>query len=89
VKLFGRDLSGFAKTLVVLVAVLLVSSGLCGLQLLFGNEIYRSASGLLILTGVLELAAFVLSAAGIVLMLILWVARVLYRLGQKRTDEGS
>jgi len=89
VKLIGRDLSGFAKTLVVLVTLLLVSAGLCGLQMQFANAVYNDRYGLLIIAGLVELAAMILSAVGIVLMLILWGARTLYRLGKKLTDEGE
>ena len=88
-KLIGRDLSGFAKTLVVLVAVLLVSAGLCGLQMTFANTIYNDRSGLLMFAGLLELAAMILSAVGIVLLMILWGARALYRLGKKQTDDEN
>ena len=88
-KLIGRKLSGFAKTLVALVTLLLVSAGLCGLQMQFANAVYNDRYGLLIIAGLVELAAMILSAVGIVLMLILWGARTLYRLGKKRTDEGE
>ena len=88
-KLIGRDLSGFAKTLVVLVTLLLVSAGLCGLQMQFANAVYNDRYGLLIIAGLVELAAMILSAVGIVLMLILWGARTLYRVGKKRTDVGE
>ena len=88
-KLIGRDLSGFAKTLVVLVTLLLVSAGLCGLQMQFANAVYNDRYGLLIIAGLVELAAMILSAVGIVLLMILWGARALYRLGKKQTDDEN
>ena len=37
-KLFGRDLHGFAKAIVILAAVFLVASGMCGLQMILANS---------------------------------------------------
>jgi hypothetical protein len=69
-KLFGREFDGYAKWLVILVAVLLVASGLCGIQLALFNSLEGSLSGLFIITGLLELAAIVISIVGIVVVLI-------------------
>jgi phage tail protein X len=79
-KLFGHEVRGYAKTLVILVAVLLASSGLCGLQLVMlrhGSAISRP-DGLLISLGIAELIAMFLSAGGIVVVLILWATQALY-----------
>jgi hypothetical protein len=81
-KLFGRELVGFAKVLVVLVAVLLVSAGLCGLQLAIGNRLASNSDTFLMLLGIAELIAMLVSAVGIVLVLLVWGARGLYRLSQ-------
>jgi hypothetical protein len=71
--LFGREVSGFAKVMVILVAVFLVASGLCGMQLILANTSMKGGSGDLFLPlGVVELIAMLLSAAGIVLVLIAW-----------------
>jgi hypothetical protein len=89
-RLFGRKLEGFAKTLVVLVAVLIVSSGLCGLQLLVANS-YSSGSGeVLIALGIAELIAMLVSAVGIVLLLLAWCARaVLGRSSGSQSTQGA
>jgi len=79
-KLFGHEITGLPKALVFLAAVLLVSSGLCGLQLLISNS--NNASGgwpLFILFGLIELTAIVVSAVGIVVVLVLWTGSALYR----------
>ena len=76
-KLFGRELQGRAKTLVILVAVLIVSAGLCGLQSnaggVLGNQIL-----ILLPLGVAELIAIAVSASWILILLITWGAQVLY-----------
>jgi len=77
-KLFGRKLVGFAKALVVLVAIFLISSGLCGLQMLIANRVNGSDGTMIIMVGIAELAAMLLSAAGIVLLLIAWGLRALF-----------
>jgi hypothetical protein len=76
-KLFRYELEGFAKTLVILVAVLLVSSGLCGLQWDVSMGGSRSDAVFLPL-GIVELIAILLSAVGIVLVLIAWGIRALF-----------
>lgn len=75
-KLFGRKLEGYPRALAVLVAVLLIASGLCGVQWLsIGSQ---RGSDILIPLGVLELIAMLLSATGIVIVLVLWAASALY-----------
>jgi hypothetical protein len=76
-KLFGRELEGYPRTLVVLAAVLLVASGLCGVQWHFSMG-SQQGSAILIPLGVLELIAMLLSVAGIVIVLVLWAASALY-----------
>ena len=75
-KFFGRELEGYPRTLVVLAAVLLVASGLCGVQWLsIGSQ--RSPD-ILISLGLLELIAILLSVAGILIVLVLWAASASY-----------
>ena len=86
-KLFGREVEGFPKALVVLAAVLLVSSGLCGLQWAISMGSQRDASGLIPL-GILELVAIFVSAAGIVVVLLLWAVSAVYaRFGKTPKNE--
>jgi len=73
--LFGHELEGFAKALVVLSVVLLVSSGLCGLQFVVSQG---GEGTILIPLGIIELIAIFVSAAGIVLVLIAWGIRALF-----------
>jgi hypothetical protein len=71
--LFGREVSGFAKTLVILVAVFLVASGMCGLTIIFGdNPAMRRLGNAVVAFGVIDIIVVVLSATGIVLVLIAW-----------------
>jgi hypothetical protein len=76
-KLFGYELEGFAKALVILVAVFLVASGLCGLQWAASRGGSRLDAVFLPL-GIVELIAILLSAVGIVLVLIAWGIRALF-----------
>lgn len=94
-KLFKRELHGFPKALVILVAVLLVSTGLCGFQLVvangglvIGNSNNGGLEGILFPLGVVELIAMLLSAGGIVLVLALWlVSALIGRLARPSGDE--
>jgi len=88
-KLFGRDLHGFAKAIVILAAVFLVASGMCGLQMILANKITNGGGDILIPLGIAELAAMVLSAAGIVLMILAWIARAIYRRFSGAPDGGA
>jgi hypothetical protein len=79
-KLFGREIEGSAKMQVILVAVLLVSAGMCGLQLTMANNIYNSSGAfgpIMILLGILELIAMFVSLIGIAIVLVHWLARKL------------
>jgi hypothetical protein len=90
VKLFGRELVGFPKAIVVLVAVLLVASGLCGLSgaiearhgwSWFGPGLPKTTLANVLI--VIDLASFVgilLSGAGLVFVLIAWPTNVVYRI---------
>lgn len=83
---------GFAKALSICVTVLLVSSGLCGVQWFFamGNNGLGSAlSGVIVFFGVIELIAIALSAAGTVVILILWAAQTLYFHFSGRDSSGA
>ena len=77
-KLFGHELEGFAKALVVLVAVFLVSSGLCGLQWFISTGGGRYFGAISVPLGILELIAMLGSLAGMVLVLIAWGLRALF-----------
>jgi hypothetical protein len=75
------NLEGPAKWLVIAAVALLVSSGLCGLQ----YAIFRGTNqnntmfvGLFWLTGIVELIVMALSACGVVVTLIIWIATAVY-----------
>jgi len=77
-KLFGRSLEGFAKALVILVAIFLVSGGLCGLSLGIANAgVLNGPSSiwgnLLVAAGLASGAIIVLSLLGIVIVAIVWL----------------
>ena len=89
-KLFGRELTGFPKTLVILVAVLLVASGMCGVTGLLEARYdgwYRLPNNawgdFLGFSGVIEWLAMSISAAGIAFVLIAWPISVIYRIVAK------
>jgi hypothetical protein len=86
-RLFGRELVGFAKTLVILVAVLLVSAGLCGLQLAVDGKSSPEIQQLFVLTGALEILAGVVSVLGVVIVLLLWGASTIIRLLRNPTRD--
>jgi hypothetical protein len=77
-KLFGSEASSFAKAMIILAAIFLVSSGLCGLQLLLSNN----ATGgwpLFIPLGIIELIAMVVSAVGMLVVLLIGIGSAIYR----------
>ena len=84
--LFGRELSGFAKALVILVAIFLVASGMCGMQMIIADRGF--AGDYLLPLGIVELIAMLLSAAGIVFVLIAWVVQSLYDNCSNRQESG-
>lgn len=75
------NLEGPARLLVMCITVLLVSAGLCGLQL----AIVSSDNGnpwianLFILTGFVELVAMILSALVGIIALMVWLWRLLVK----------
>ncbi len=77
-KLFGRTLEGFAQALVALVAIFLVSCGLCGLFLGIasaGQQNGQSSplSGLFAAAGLAFSAVIVVSFLGIAIVGIVWL----------------
>jgi hypothetical protein len=96
-KLFGRELVGFPKALAVLVAVLLVASGLCGLSQtiearngwsMFGPGMPNTLFGdALSISNLVSAAAIAISISGIVLVLIGWPVSFLYRLIAKPSKD--
>jgi hypothetical protein len=91
-RLFGREFEGSAKALVILVAVLLVSAGMCGLQLTIANEIYNSSGAfgpIMMLLGILELIAMLVSLIGIAIVLVsLLVTRLFGQLSLSTDQTG-
>jgi hypothetical protein len=81
--LFGHKIAGFAKVLVVLSAVFLVSSGLCGMEMFVANHRSGGDGTLIVLLGVAGAIGILLSAAGIVLLLIAWGLRAIFQGGSK------
>jgi hypothetical protein len=87
-RLFGHEFGRRAKTLVILAAVLLVSAGLCGLQLRDANSTHLIADAIEIPLGVVELVVMFASSVGIVVVSIAWGAEALYqRYGKAPKDE--
>ena len=75
------NLEGPAKWLVIAVVALLVSSGLCGLQVAImsgANPSGASLGSLFMFTGAVELIVMALSACAVVVSLIIWIATALY-----------
>ena len=91
-KLFGRELAGYSRQIAISVAVLLVSSGLCGIQYAAwqgfvggGNQSIGNATvGAFWLLGAAELIAIGLSTLWIVVILVAWLASSLYEHFGKR-----
>ncbi|MFZ1085932.1 MAG: hypothetical protein WAN35_13285 [Terracidiphilus sp.] len=93
-KLFGRKLEGFLRALVVLAAVLLVASGLCGLSssiearhgwTIFGqahvpNTVFGNTLNTIDLVSLLGI---VISVIGIAFVLVAWPISFIYRLVTK------
>jgi len=81
--------TNFKRAVTILATVFGIALGLCGLNLLVsrGGNIGNGLAGTLIGTGVLELAAIILSALGLVLVSILWlIATVLGKTYQEGPD---
>jgi hypothetical protein len=75
-KLFGRELTGYPQVLVTLSVVLLIATGLCGLQSVFGVYPMRDG-GFWIIPGVLEFLASLISALAIIATLLAWLTSFL------------
>lgn len=65
------DHINFAKVAIVLAIVFVIALGLCGVTGYIGSR--PGASGATLPFGIVELAAMILSAAGLVLTLVAWV----------------
>jgi len=88
-KMPWRNQTGLAKAAAISATLLLISSGLCGanfvLFLKFGSIAGGApppdrpawATGLLMITGFLELAVMSLSAVGVIVVLIIAIARAI------------
>lgn len=75
------NLEGPAKWLVIAVVALLVSSGLCGLQMASMSSSDQHGelfARLFVFAGIAELIVMALSTCGIVVSLIIWIATALY-----------
>jgi hypothetical protein len=77
-KLFGRTLEGFAQALVALVAIFLVSCGLCGIFLGIANAGQQNGpssplSGLFAAAGLAFGAVIVVSLLGIAIVGVVWL----------------
>jgi hypothetical protein len=86
-----QNSKGPAKLLVILATIFLISSGLCGLQFALANpgRVGDSVAGALMPLGSLELIAILLSAAGIVIVLVFWAVRTVYRLVTGRSENSE
>jgi hypothetical protein len=86
-RLFGREIDEILKFIVIFVAILLASSGLCGLQLLLYDHVPPGISGLFIPAGFVELGLMVLSAGAIVVFLVIWAMRSIHEKFAGRYEE--
>ena len=88
-KLFGREIEGYGKALLVLAAIFLVSSGLCGVTVSmegkggFLNLPNNAWGQFLGIAGLVEFGAMIISGGGIVLVAIAWMVTVVYGLTAK------
>lgn len=87
-KLLGHELEGIAKVLALLVVVLLVASGLCGLQFLITTNSPGGLGQVFISLGAVELIAILLSLAGIFVVLVILGGRALYQQVAHSPKEG-
>jgi hypothetical protein len=100
VKIFGRVFEGFAQALVILVAVFLVSTGLCGATLFLQgpnggilDNPHTAWEIFLADTGGLSMLAMIFSLAGIVIVFLIWILDSVFNLSggliQKLFDNKS
>ena len=87
-RLFGREMKGIPKALVILAAVLLVATGLCGLQVIINGK-GGPWTAVLLPLGIVESLTILVSAAGIVVVLIAWAVRGLYRIFIRPEEDGE
>src|SRR5579863_7542383 len=90
--LFGNQLNGFAKALVILAAILLVSCGLCGLSLGLAatggrGHISELWGQIVVITAVGFGVAIVLSVLGIGIVAIVWAISIAVR-SSKENPQG-
>lgn len=78
-RLFGREIEGYPKALVVLAAIFLVATGLCGVQTAVYGRSPDLVQLIFIFSGLLEIGAGFLSLAGIVTVLIAWPIAHVYQ----------
>jgi hypothetical protein len=88
-RIFGREIEGIPKLIVVFAAILLVSSGLCGLQFVYENSVPSGIGGLFIVAGIVELGLMVVSAGGIVVFSAIWVVQSIYEQFAGPPEEQS
>jgi uncharacterized membrane protein YdbT with pleckstrin-like domain len=88
VKLFGREIEGYAKTVVTAASVMLVAGGLCGLQLIVFDRSPNALQWVFMATGFIELVSFLVSIGVIVVVSALWGLDALYqRYGKAPKDD--
>jgi hypothetical protein len=82
-KLFGRTFEGFAKVLVVLLAIFFVAGGLCGLTLGLNGGWFNGSNTALtnfvVAASVISGIGVVLSFLGIVIVLVVLLVRAVIR----------
>jgi hypothetical protein len=78
-KLFGHDFQGISKALVIFVAVFLVASGVCGLEIAVASQMHGNSASNLIPLGILDLIVMVVSGLGIVVLLLFLLIRAVFR----------
>jgi len=80
-KLFGREIQGFAQWIVFLLCVLLIASGLCGVQWAIATSMHGGMGppgAIIVIFGIIELIAMLISSIGIVALLIMWPVSIVY-----------
>jgi len=84
-KLFGHKLSGYSQTLVILVAVFLVSTGLCGITAKFGEHLGEPW----IVVGLIDLLVMTASFLGVLIMLAILPFRLWTQAKERRRQAES
>lgn len=79
-RLFKRELSGIAETIVILAVILLCASGLCGLQTAL--HISPMDNGLWLILSILEFGAFWITAPTLAVCLIVWLVKLIIQRSQ-------